>query len=45
LVDWQALERDAETDEANELLSSVPGVPEAFKITSMGIELLHRSGM
>jgi len=45
LVDWQALERDAETDEANELLRSVPGAPEAFKITSAGIELLRRAGM
>jgi hypothetical protein len=45
LLRWQGLERDVETDEANELLRSVLGVSEVFKITSTGIELLHRSGM
>ena len=44
LVQYQALQRDADTDEANERLSSIPGAPEAFKITSRGIELLRKAG-
>jgi hypothetical protein len=41
LLQVGALGRDAETDEANELLSSVPEAPEAFKFTSGGAELLR----
>ena len=43
LLEVGAMARDAETDEVNELLSSVPGAPEAFKITSGGLELLRRA--
>ena len=43
LVEVGALVRDAETEEANELLSSVPGAPEAFKITSGGLKLLRKA--
>ena len=41
LLEAGALMRDPETDEANELLSNVLGVPEVFKITSDGLELLR----
>ncbi len=40
-----AIERDAETDEANQVLSGVVGGPEAFKITQSGIDLLRRVGL
>jgi hypothetical protein len=40
-----AIERDAETDEANQVLSGVVGGPEAFKITHGGIDLLRRVGL
>jgi hypothetical protein len=40
-----AIERDAETDEANQVLSGVVGGPEAFKITQSGIGLLRRVGL
>jgi hypothetical protein len=43
LLEAGALMRDPETDEANELLSNVLGVPEVFKITSDGLELLRRA--
>jgi hypothetical protein len=43
LLEAGALMRDLETDEANELLSNVLGVPEVFKITSDGLELLRRA--
>ena len=43
LLEVGALVRDAETEEANELLSSVPGAPEAFKITSGGLKLLRKA--
>jgi hypothetical protein len=42
LLQWRALGRDADTDEANELLSSIPEAPEAFKITHEGVALLRR---
>jgi hypothetical protein len=38
-----ALVRGAETDEADDLLSTVVGEPEAFKITSRGVELLRKA--
>jgi hypothetical protein len=41
LLQVGALTRDAETDEANVLVSSVPGAPEAFKFTSGGAQLLR----
>jgi hypothetical protein len=40
LEDWQALERDAETDEIDRRHRNIPGMLEAFKIRSAGIELL-----
>ena len=45
LLEWGALARDDETDETNELLSNVPGVPEAVKITREGLELLRNTGV
>jgi hypothetical protein len=41
LLQVGALTRDAETDETNELLSSVSGAPETFKFTVGGAELLR----
>jgi hypothetical protein len=43
LLEAGALVRDAETDEADDLLSTVVGEPEAFKITSSGIDLLREA--
>jgi hypothetical protein len=42
LLEAGALMRDPETDEANELLSNVLGVPEVFKITSDGLDYAGR---
>jgi hypothetical protein len=41
LLDRDALMRDAETDEIDHRLSSVPGMPETVKITREGINLLR----
>ncbi len=41
LLDRDALVRDAETDEIDHRLSSVPGMPETVKITREGINLLR----
>jgi hypothetical protein len=43
LLEAGTLVRDAETDEANDVLSTVVGEPRAFKITSSGVELLRQA--
>jgi hypothetical protein len=42
LLEVMALEHDHEVDE---LLGNISGDPEAFKITSVGLELLRRTGV
>jgi hypothetical protein len=45
LLDRDALMRDAETDEIDHRLSSVPGMAETVKITREGIEQLRERGI
>jgi len=39
------IERDDDTDAANELLSNTRAAPEAVKITRVGIKPLHKMGI